>query len=149
MEHQHWGEDAPQSAVFDDLHNDEREMYDYGVRKIRNALFFAGAIMLLADVIALISMVYQVPGVRLLLGFGIALAILGFFVGLGFWAKKKPFTALLAGLAVFAALQALAMLGNPASIFQGLLVKAVVVISLAFWLKQARRLQGMKQTIGY
>jgi len=137
------------SDIFGNLHSDERQMYDYGVRKIRKALFIAGGLMLVSDIIGLAQFSSGATSAQLWIAVGVTLFFVSIFVLLGLWATKQPFTALVLGLAVFLGIQVLAAAANPASIFQGLLVKAIIIISLAFWIKQARHLQKMRRLIGH
>lgn len=53
------------------------------------------------------------------------------FAGLGWWCSRSPFAAALIGLFVFVGIHALAALGDPQNIYQGIVVKVVVIAVLA------------------
>src|SRR4029079_15853251 len=73
------------------------EGYERTVRRARNALFWAGGLIFLGEMIAMFRTYAQFDIVI----FIIALVEGGIFVGLAFSTKKKPFTAIVTGFIVF------------------------------------------------
>ena len=147
MEERFPSQPVKESSVFDDdeLTEHDRELYRTGVRRARNALFFAGGMMFVVDLLALWSQRNQHDNVYLYSIIGADLLILAVFVGLGLWTKRKPYTAILTGLIFFCVIQILAMIGDPTNIYKGLLVKGVVIVTLISGLKKARALQQLER----
>ena len=134
------------SEIFDQLHDDD--VYAYGVRKISNTLLVVGIVLSTADVISLAASYNALPSIQFWFALGLTLLLLAAYIGLSFWAKKKPFSALVTGLLIFCTIQVLAAIGNPETIFSGILLKAGIAISLVFWLRQAKHLQTAKKIAG-
>jgi hypothetical protein len=72
----------------------------------------------------------------------------GVFIGLAFWTKRKPYSAILTALIVFCGLQLLNFLASPASIFQGWVLKLLVILMLILGLGNARESQRMMKAMG-
>ena len=58
-------------------------------------------------------------------------------VGLFFWARKRPFPAILTAFCVFLVVNVLAAAVNPAALFQGLLIKVLSLVALIGGLRAA------------
>ena len=131
----------------------EMEGYAKTVRKARNALFWAGGLYFFWEVIGM---------VRSEVGFSftwliIALIQSGIFIGLAFWTKKKPYTAVLCGLIYFIVLIILVAVlygmvqgstGVAKALFSGIIIKVVIFVNLILPLRDAKALQdAMKQNI--
>ncbi len=101
------------------------------VRKARNMLFLASGGYalgyLMAGVMGRIDAMMLIEGV----------IICGAFVGLGLWANKKPYPAVLTGLIVFISLIAIAAFVNPLTIVSGIILKVIVLSGLIYGLKAA------------
>ena len=140
-----------QLSVFDtndELLEYDRDQYRAGVRKARNTLFVAGGLMFVVDMFMLAVQVSKLNGAEInytyLYGvIGLDIFLLGAFIALGLWTKRKPYTAILIGLVLFCAIQLFAMIGDPSNIYKGVVVKLVVIISLVSGLKKAKALQQM------
>ena len=142
-----------QENVIADYANDMKQLemdgYEKGVRKARNALFWAGGLIFLGE---MISMVTQGLGFELLV-FVIAIAEAGIFIGLAFWTKKKPFTAVVTGLIAFCGILLIPIIaggiadgsaGVLKALFSGILVKVLILVNLILPLKDAKALQEAK-----
>ena len=127
----------------DELEQHDRALYRQGVRKARNALFFAGGIMFTVDMVLILMQRDQLSDIYLYSIIGVDALVLAAFIGLGLWTKKKPYTAILIGLILFCALQIFAMVTDPTNIYKGLIVKAVVIVTLVTGLKKAKALQQL------
>ena len=128
----------------------EIEGYELAVRKARNALFWAGGLIFLGE---MISMFGQGLGFQPIL-FLIAIAEAGIFIGLAFWTKKKPYTAVLTGLIAFIAIILLSVIVNGMvdgsagvlkALFGGIIVKVIILVNLILPLKDAKALQEAKK----
>jgi hypothetical protein len=105
-----------------------------GVRKGRNSLY------VVAGIFAVYGLVYyfmneQAENAAALLLTNIMLSVV--FLLLGFWSMKKPIAALISGLALFVAIHLLNLIVEPATIFQGIIMKVLVIIYLVRALRSA------------
>lgn len=129
----------------------EMEGYELAVRKARNALFWAGGLIFLGE---MISMFGQGLGFQPIL-FAVALVEAGIFIALAFWTKKKPYTAVVTGLIAFIGIILLSVIVNGMvegsagvlkALFGGIIVKVIILVNLILPLKDAKALQeAMKQ----
>jgi hypothetical protein len=128
----------------------EMEGYETAVRKARNALFFAGGLFFLGEMIAM----YRADLGFEPLTFAIALIEAGIFIALALWTRKKPYTAVITGLIVFLGLIALSAVsygilegstGVLKAVFSGIIVKVAILYSLIRPLKEAKALQQAKK----
>lgn len=129
----------------------EMEGYERAVRKARNALFWAGGLIFLGE---MISMFGQGLGFQPIL-FAVALVEAGIFIALAFWTKKKPYTAVVTGLVAFIGIILLSVIVNGMvegsagvlkALFGGIIVKVIILVNLILPLKDAKALQeAMKQ----
>ena len=129
----------------------EMEGYELAVRKARNALFWAGGLIFLGE---MISMFGQGLGFQPIL-FAVALVEAGIFIALAFWTKKKPYTAVVTGLIAFIGILLLSVIVNGMvegsagvlkALFGGIIVKVIILVNLILPLKDAKALQeAMKQ----
>lgn len=86
---------------------------------------------------------WTVPMGKLLLISNLALCVI--HVGLFFWASTQPFAAAVVGLSLFATVQLVNVVVEPASLTQGLVVKAIFLSVLIGALKagiEARKLRA-------
>jgi hypothetical protein len=142
----------PQQDVIADYANDlqeiEMEGHARSVRKARNALFWAGGLLFLGE---MISMFRISNGFEPII-FIIALVEAGVFIGLAFWTKQKPYTAVVAGLIAFIAILLLSVVINGyaegsigvfKALFSGIIIKVVILVNLILPLRDAKELQEM------
>ena len=133
-----------------DIHQIELEGYELGVKKARNALFWAAGLILLAEVI-----VYARSGIDPEpIGISFIVGIVGSFLGLALWTKKKPFTAIVSGLILFIAYILFVAIINGyvdgfvgvlKGLFGGWLFKILIFVALIRPLKDAKELQKIKE----
>ena len=133
-----------------ELKQAEMEGYELAVRKARNALFWAGGLIFLGE---MISMYRQGLGFQPLLLI-IALIEAGIFIGLAFWTKKKPYTAVVSGLIAFIGIILFSVIVNGMTegsegafkaIFGGIIVKVIILVNLILPLKEAKALQEARK----
>ena len=154
MTNENKGNTDQQENVIADYANElkqiEMEGYELAVRKARNALFWAGGLVFLGE---MISMFRQDLGFQPLL-FIIALAEAGIFIGLAFWTKKKPYTAVISGLIAFIGIILFSVIINGMvegsagvlkAIFSGIIVKVIILVNLILPLKDAKALQEARK----
>ena len=121
----------------------EREGYELGVKRGRNALFWIAGLMVVADML----IAYGKDELNLAL-VGLVAGIASIFTGLGFLTRKKPYIALLSGMVLYIGLWATDLVFslragsfNGTTAFSGLIVRIVFVIFLARALPDARKLE--------
>ena len=152
-------QDNPQEEVqqnqiaeyHDDIKQIELEGYELRVKKARNALFWAGAIILIWEVIAMAIAGVGFPIEAFLI---IAPFVIG-FVLLGIWTKYKPYTAIIIGICLFFAYWALLVYVNVMygdggmdifkAIIGGWWIKLLILVNLFRPLKDAKELQRAKE----
>lgn len=131
-------EAAPQQEnLLDDVYDDSMEGYDKPVRKARNILFIIGGLQL----IGLIT-ISNLPEPEMWISAGIIIFVAVLFAILGFWTKRKPYTAILTGLIVYGSLVLLSAIIEPASIVRGIVLKIVAIVLLVSALQNAKEVQN-------
>ncbi len=121
----------------------ELEDYQRGIKKARNVLFVTAVLIFIGE---MISAGASQAGITPLV-IGIALIESGIFVGLGFWTKTKPYTAIIVGLIIFILIWivAITVLGLRGA-YSGILVRIIVISYLVSALKPARAFEEMKKS---
>lgn len=128
----------------------QMEGNERSVRKARNALFWAGGLIFFWEMIAM----FRTTGFDPLI-FIIALVEGGIFIALAFWTRKKPYSAILTGLAVFIAFIALSVVLNGMveggvgvlkALFSGIIVKVIILVNLILPIKDAKELQEARKS---
>ena len=119
------------------------EGYDKHIRQARNALFVVAAIQFIG--------VFFVKSENELAR-NISMGILGFialiFVGLAFWTKKRPYTALMTALIIYGALVLLDAIVDPSTIIKGIVLKIGIIIALISGLRNAREAVELRKAFG-
>jgi hypothetical protein len=120
------------------------EGYDKHIRNARIMLFVLAGLFLfsLAGLLP-----FDDNPVKIVLA-GIIVLFAAAYVALAFWTKKKPYTAILTALILFISLEVLSFLLQPASLFQGWILKIIVILLLILGLRNARESQQMMDTFG-
>lgn len=117
--------------------------YDKHVRNARFMLYILTGISLLA--IFTIAPIDE-PLKYLLTGLTVVFAAV--FAILGYWSKKKPYTALLTALIYFCVLLVLGAILQPVSLLAGWYVKIAVILFLILGVRNGRQVQDMQRTFG-
>ena len=138
------------ASYHDDINQIHLEGYEIGVRKARNALFWAAGLILLGEVIT-----YARSGLGIEpIGISFIVLVVGTFIGLALWTKKKPYTAIVSGIVAFtlyillvAALNGYAegAIGVLKGLFGGFIVKILIFVALIRPLSDAKELQRAKE----
>lgn len=130
-----------------DLRDEEIEGYTKAVRRARNALYVAGVLIFIGEMIGMA----QLPAGLRPLAIGIALVEAGIFIVLALWTKKKPYTAVVTGLIAFIGIILLGAIvkaieegseGFAIGLFSGLLIKIIILVNLISPLRDAKALQN-------
>ncbi|MEM9456279.1 MAG: zinc-ribbon domain-containing protein [Myxococcota bacterium] len=96
------------------------------VRKARSAFLVVGALQLLAGAL---GAVMAPPGAAMfVLGAEVVVALV--FFGLAWWCKAQPFAAAIVGLFIYGGLHLMAAVGDPSTIYKGIIVKVIVIVVL-------------------
>lgn len=67
------------------------------------------------------------------------------YIGLGLWAAKKPFPALLTGLVVYGTFMFVSAIINPGTIFSGIFLKFLIFSSLIFGMRAVKKAENMRK----
>ncbi len=140
-------EQTPAQPEEQSIFNEEEfsmDGYDKHIRNARIMLFVLAGLVLLE--LFLIFPLDDEP-IRIFTAVFIVV-VSAIFVTLGFWSRKKPYTALLVALIVVITLLVLAFIGDPTSLFQGWFIKIPVILFLVMGLRNAREGQRMMKAFG-
>lgn len=119
------------------------EGYDKHIRQARNTLFIAAGILLLNAILLFAK--YPLDFEYMWLDYLLWTIYIGGFIALGFWSKKKPYYAILAGLILFGVFIIINAIIDISTIFGGLLFKIAVIVFLIKGLNDAKQAQEMKE----
>jgi hypothetical protein len=132
-----------------DVQQIEKEGYQLGVKKARNALFWAAGLLFLGEIIAMARAGFFDPASTAL-----GAVISGIFIALAFWTKKKPYTAIVTGLIVFIAYWLFVIVANGIldgaegvgkAIIGGIIIRIIIIVNLVRSLQDAKELQQAMQ----
>jgi hypothetical protein len=120
--------------------------YDKQIRQARNAIFWVAGLLTFNVAVLFIGADYidEYMWVDLLV-YGLFIAG---FVFLGFFTKKKPYTAIILALIIYTVFIALNALLDPSTILKGILFKIITYVFLIKGLKDAKEAQYIKTTFG-
>ncbi|MEO5563630.1 MAG: hypothetical protein ABIR18_09355 [Chitinophagaceae bacterium] len=147
------GPDQQKDVIADyanEIQQIQMEGYERAIRKARNALFWAGGLIFFWEMVAMFRADLGFD----IFAFGFALIIGGIFVLLAFWTKKKPYSAILTGIAVFIAYLALVVVINGMvegsegvlkALVGGIIIKIVILVNLILPIKDAKALQEARK----
>jgi len=129
---------------FDGVKQLERESYETGIKKARNALYVTAALLLIGELLT--ASIMGVAITPLLIA--IALFESGIFVALALWTKTKPYSAIIVGLILFILLWVLsiAVIGGRAA-YSGIIVKVIIIYFLVNALKPAKAWEDSKKNL--
>ncbi len=118
--------------------------YDKHIKQARNAIF-AVAIVITISILFLAyqNSDYEYLWVDILVYSGFVLA----FVLLGFWTKKKPYTAIVSALILYALFIILNASLDISTLYKGIILKVIVIVLLVKGLKDAKEAQERKEMI--
>lgn len=124
----------------------EMQGYETGIKKARNALFVTAALVLVGEIIVATSAGIELSPLLI----GIIVIETGIFIGLAFWTKSKPYTAIITGLILFILMWVAAIVLNDdggQSIYRGIIVKGLIIYFLASSIKPAKAWEDAKKRV--
>ena len=127
--------------IFDEVAEKQAEEHRKVVKQARNMLFIiAGLQLVFSVVLTFINKENEDNGIELIFG-GVVAAI---YVGLGFWAGKKPYVALIVSLVLYCLLIVLGAINDPSTIAKGVIIKMAIIIALVKGIRKAKSLQELE-----
>jgi hypothetical protein len=130
------------SDYYDGMKELEMKGHERGIKKARNTLLIIAGLTLVAEIISVSSLGVGFPPLVI----AIIVAEVGLFVGLAFWTKTKPYTAILVGIIVYILFWIAAIIMNGTeNIFRGAIIKIFIIVYLANALKDAKAWEELKK----
>ena len=117
--------------------------YDKHIRQARNVIFIAAGVLVLNLVILIATApaFYEFLWIDILIW---GLFIAG-FVALGFWTKKKPYSAIIGAMILYGVFIILNAVLDVTTLYKGILIKVIIVVFLFKGLNDAREAQQIKE----
>jgi hypothetical protein len=124
---------AQEPSVFDEF---DLQSHDHQkqIRQARTTIFVVAGIQFFFGMYS----GFQFGGNTGWIVFGITAFIALIFLGLGLWARKKPFRAILIALILYSGLLLTDLIMQPSTILKGILIKIFIIVYLVRGLKKAR-----------
>jgi hypothetical protein len=149
-------ESEGQKDLISDYANEVRQMdLEYaqsGIRKARNALFFAGVMIFISEIVSVFQGGYGFTWYLLL----IALVEGGIFVALALWTKKKPYYAVVGGIIAFIGIMLFSVAvnayadgwgGGIKALVGGFIFKIFILVALFRALSDAKSVQAAQKEV--
>ena len=97
------------------------------VKTATNSLYWIAAVLTLSTIITYFMIKDEIDVFAVLITNAILIAA---FLAFGVWSKTKPAAALISGLSLYAIIHILNAVAEPTSLFQGILVKVLIIVYL-------------------
>jgi heme A synthase len=136
-----------QESIFDELEL-AKQGYDKHVRNARNAIFVVAGVQLVFGIITVLMSRENEDSLALIISLCIIVLIALVFLALGFWTKKKPYSAILIALIFYGILLLTDAIYEPTTIFKGILMKIFIIVYLVRGLNEARDAQRLREALG-
>ena len=120
--------------------------YDKHIRQARNAIFWVAG--LLTANVAMLFMREGEVNEYMWLDFLVYGGFIGAFIFLGFFTKKKPYTAIIMALILYTLFILLNAVIEPMTLLKGILFKIITYVFLIKAINDAKEAQEMKKTFG-
>jgi hypothetical protein len=120
--------------------------YDKHIRQARNAIFWVAG--LLTVNVAMLFMRESEVYEYMWLDFLIYGGFIGAFIFLGFYTKKKPYTAIIMALILYTLFILLNAVIEPMTLLKGILFKIITYVFLIKAINDAKEAQEMQKTFG-
>ena len=148
MENNNLPEQSPEKNTDTIFTEEEFSMrgYDKHIRQARNAIFIAAGVLLLNVIILAANAPYSYE--YLWLDFVIWGAFIASFIVLGIWTKKKPYSAIVGALILYAVFTILNAAIDITTIYKGIILKIVIIVLLVKGINDAREAQRIQDQIG-
>ena len=137
-------EQHPIADYYDGVRQLEIQGYESGIKKARTALFVTAALVFAGEMIA--AAIANIPITALVIG--IALIEAGIFVGLAFWTKTRPYSAIMTGIVIFIGfwIFAIVVSGFTGAV-SGILVRIIILSYLISAVKPAKAWEQAKKSV--
>jgi len=145
MEYNHTGkqpEEQKEESIFSE-NEFSMEGYDKHIKQARNAIFFVAVILLINVIILAVGLPAGYE--YLWLDLGIWGAFIAGFVFLGFYTKKKPYTAIVAALCLYAVFIILNAALDITTLYKGIIMKVIIIVLLVKGIKDAKEAQELEK----
>lgn len=127
--------------IFDEVAEKQAEEHRKVIKQARNMLFIiAGLQLVFSVVLTYINKEDEDKGIEQIFG-GVVAAI---YVGLGFWAGKKPYVALIVSLVLYCLLIVLGAINDPATLAKGMIMRVAIIIALVKGIRKAKSLEELE-----
>jgi hypothetical protein len=136
--------DTPQEETIFTDQDWSMQGYDKHIKNARIMLFIVAALQFLP----LLTLPDNITDEAKYFLIGFQTFFAAVFVGLALWTKYKPFAALLTALLFFIGIWVLGAILDPASIFQGIVVKIIVIVLLILGIRNAKEAEELRKTYG-
>lgn len=143
MEQQQTPDTPQEETIFTDQ-DWSMQGYDKHIKNARNMLFVVAALQFLP----LFTMSANITDEAKYFIIGFQVFFAAVFVGLGIWTKYKPFAALLTAMLFFIGIWVLGAILDPATIFQGIIVRVIVIVLLILGIRNAKEAEELRKTYG-
>ena len=122
------------------------QAYDKHIRQARNAIFVAAGVLAIGLILlgATLPDNYEYFWIDCLI-WGVFIVV---FIVLGLWTKKKPYTAIVCALILYALFIILNAIADVTTIYKGIILKIVIIVSLIKGLNDAKEAQQIREQMG-
>lgn len=134
------------SDYVNEIREQDLEQHKLSVKKARNALYLVAVLIFVGEMIGMFASDEGFTPLVLI----ISIVEAGIFVALALWTKRKPYSAVVAGIIAFIGIYALAFAGNlfasdlgsaVKSLLGGFIFKIIVLVTLFGALRNAKAVQ--------
>ncbi len=134
-----------EKSLLEDYHEEIMSMegYDKPVKQARTILFILAGLQL----VPIFFNKGDMSEDESLINTVVCIVVAVIFAALGFWTKRKPFTAILIALIVYGSLVLLSAIFDPSTLMQGVFLKIIAFGSLGVALSNARDVQKWMDTM--
>ncbi len=140
LENQNSTEETASIFTEDDL---SIGIYDKHIRQARNAIFATAGIILLGLIIYSVNVPSEYEYLWIdLLFYGV---FIGGFIALGFWTKKKPYSAITYALILYGIFIAVNAYFDVKTLYSGIIFKIIIISLLVKGLSDAKAAQELQQ----
>ena len=135
------GEEAAQRKFIAVFNVKKMQQHDYtkAINKARNILFILAGLNLVTGI--LLGLLVNKDFIVLIS----SVIAAGIFLGLGLWAKAKPFPAIITGLIVYITFIVIGAMVNPISIISGLFWKIAIISGFVYGYRGAKEADFIKE----
>jgi len=123
------------------LKKDKIKEKQKAVKKARNILFILAGINLLYGIV--MGLIVQTNILILI----VSLIGASIYFGLGMWSRVKPFPAILSGFFIYIVFIAIAAIGDPHTIYQGIIWKVIIISAFIYGYKAVKESESLQKEL--